>query len=217
MLPLFFSFQSQTPPSRRGPRRRLHPGGRSAGSSPGSVPGSRRVTEGGKSKQLSITLANSVRHHLTPVAETVSDLHKAPLGYFFWHPFLLREILSVEPVTNSDALVHTDGIPKSHPHAGWASNKNFTSPDELELQSILGKLSHHALDKQGDNDSLSSYTSGPSSNFFFKIILSPQCLYLTFLFLVTCLVYHFSLFNRAILLSHCVTMPFSLMLLHSSW
>lgn len=79
----------------------------------------------------------------------------------FLPPFLLRERLSVEPVA-SDALVHTDGIPKSHPQTGWASNKNFTLPDELELQSILGKLSHYTLDKQGDNDSLSSYTSGPS-------------------------------------------------------
>lgn len=71
----FSPLQSQTPPSRRGPRRRLHPGGRSAGSSPGSVPGSRRVTEGGKlnTKQLSITLANSVCHNLAAVAENVCD------------------------------------------------------------------------------------------------------------------------------------------------
>lgn len=71
---LLFSLQSQTPPS-RGARRRLHPGGRSAGSSPGSVPGSRRVTEAGKlnTKQLSITV-NSACHDLTPVAENVCDL-----------------------------------------------------------------------------------------------------------------------------------------------
>lgn len=61
---LFFSVQSLTPPSRRGPRRRLHPDGRSAGSSPGSVSRSTRVTEGGKmnTKQLSIALTGSVCH-----------------------------------------------------------------------------------------------------------------------------------------------------------
>lgn len=68
----------------------------------------------------------------------------------------------MEPDGHSDAVVQTDGIPKSHAHTGWTSNKNFAFPDELELQSILGKLSHHTLDKQGDTDSLSSYTSGLS-------------------------------------------------------
>lgn len=117
--------ESLTPPSRRGPRRRLHPDGRSAGSSPGSASRSTRVTEGGKMNTK-------------------------------------QERLAVEPDGHSEAVVQTDGIPKSHAHTGWTSNKNFAFPDELELQSILGKLSHHTLDKQGDTDSLSSYTSDDS-------------------------------------------------------
>lgn len=81
---------------------------------------------------------------------------------FFLPQFLTRERPLAEPVAHSDALVHTDGISKSHLHAGWATNKNLAFPDDLELQNILGKLSRHTLEKQGDNDSLSSYTSGPS-------------------------------------------------------
>lgn len=60
-----FALQSQTSPRRRGPRRRLPPGGRSVGSSPGSAPRSRRVTEEGRinTKQLSITLNGSACHY----------------------------------------------------------------------------------------------------------------------------------------------------------
>ncbi|XP_041806349.1 alsin-like isoform X4 [Chelmon rostratus] len=121
---------SETSPRRRGPRRRLQPGGRSAGSSPASV-----ASEDGKSntKQYSI-------------------MKNLPAG------------TKLEP---DDPLTQTDGSPKSQPLPGCRSNKKSAFPDEMELQSLLQKLSCHSLEMHhtsgpGDTDSLSSYTSDDS-------------------------------------------------------
>lgn len=87
--------------------------------------------------------------------------------YFCFLPlFFLRENLPgdtrSEPDGQTDTTAQTDGGPKSHPPTGWTSTKNFAFPDELEVQNILQKLSNHPLEKHGDTDSLSSYTSGLS-------------------------------------------------------
>lgn len=127
-------------------------------------------------------------------------------------------MLPVEPYGHSDALVQTDGIPKVHLQTDWTSNKNFAFPDELELQSILGRLSHHTLDKQGDTDSLSSYTSGLPFQMHFSNSFSSN-VYLCCLLSLTCSVcISFQVCSRILCHTrspgcHSVT----LILLHLSW
>ncbi|XP_047457325.1 alsin-like isoform X2 [Mugil cephalus] len=78
------------------------------------------------------------------------------------------------PVTTSlgaeghdNSLTLSDGSPKAHPSSDQRANKNAASPDELELQKLLEKLSGHSLEPRhttgtGDDDSLSSHTSDDS-------------------------------------------------------
>lgn len=109
---------------------------------------------------------------------------EAVLYFCFLPLFFLRENLPgdtrSEPDGQTDTMAQTDGGPRSHPPTGWSSTKNFAFPDELEVQNILQKLSNHSLEKHGDTDSLSSYTSGLSINFcsFFITYIYVLCIYL---------------------------------------
>lgn len=162
-----FGLHSQASPRRRGPRRRLQPGGRSAGSSPGSTTGSCPFSEDGKTntKQYDTTLLWVSLLYLNFyvfVFQFFSLLSAFP-------PLQNRKNLPVGTKFESDGpadpLTQTDGSPKSQPPSGWGSNKNSAFADETALQNLLQKLSSHSLEMHhttgpGDSDSLSSYTSG---------------------------------------------------------
>ncbi|XP_069554738.1 alsin isoform X1 [Brachyistius frenatus] len=73
----------------------------------------------------------------------------------------------LEPEGSTYPLTQADGSPRALPFSGWKANKKSAYPDELELQSLLEKLSGQSLETQhatgtGDTDSLSSHTSDDS-------------------------------------------------------
>ncbi|XP_026151072.1 alsin-like isoform X2 [Mastacembelus armatus] len=116
----------ESSPRRIGPRQRLQRGGRSAGSSPGSVAS------------------------LCPFSEDRKQRNLPGSGH-----------------GEAEPLTQPDGTPMLCPLSGWRANKNSVFPDEVELQSLLQKLSGSSLETQqttgpGDTDSLSSHTSDDS-------------------------------------------------------
>lgn len=63
-------------------------------------------------------------------------------------------------------MLQTDGSPKANPASDWAANKDSTFSDDLELLSLLDKLSVQSESQNatatGDTDSVSSQTGSGS-------------------------------------------------------
>uniref|UniRef100_A0A7N8XQ27 Alsin-like n=1 Tax=Mastacembelus armatus TaxID=205130 RepID=A0A7N8XQ27_9TELE len=107
---------------------------------------------------------------------TVDDSHYCPLGVELSEVmtdevYILKQRQITDKVINeicghgeAEPLTQPDGTPMLCPLSGWRANKNSVFPDEVELQSLLQKLSGSSLETQqttgpGDTDSLSSHTS----------------------------------------------------------
>lgn len=163
-MPLY-GLHPQSSPRRRGPRRRLHPGGRSAGSSPGSATGSCPYSEDGKSYTKQYGIVCCFIPHIVilffkcSLCNLFPPLQNVRTNLAFGHP-----------------LSETDGSPKSHRPLGWRANKNSAFSDGTEINNLLQKLSSQPLDIHqstgpGDTDSLSSYTSGWEFSFLSSVFM----------------------------------------------
>ncbi|KAM4561620.1 alsin-like isoform 1-T2 [Fundulus diaphanus] len=75
----------------------------------------------------------------------------------------------LEPEGNrTECVSQTDGSPKANPAVDWAATKDSAFSDDLELQSMLEKLSGQTSESQdvtatGDTDSMSSHTGSDDS------------------------------------------------------
>ncbi|PWA31284.1 hypothetical protein CCH79_00002874, partial [Gambusia affinis] len=67
----------------------------------------------------------------------------------------------------TECVLQTDGSPKANPASNWAANKDSAFSDDLELQSLLDKLSVQSESQNatatGDTDSVSSQTGSEDS------------------------------------------------------